>query len=136
MEYLVDTSVFARLTKPAVAASFAPRAAAGQVKLCAPVAFELGYAARSHGDFVALTDRLAAFAWVPVTDADLRRSLEVQAALVAIGQHRAVSLVDALVGAVAEARGLTILHYDSDFERIAEITGRAHEWIVERGSAD
>jgi predicted nucleic acid-binding protein len=136
LQYLVDTSVFARLSKPAVAASFAPRAAEGRVGLCAPVAFELGYSARSHDDYTALTDRLSAFASVPVTDADHRRSLEVQSALAAAGQHRALSLVDALVAAVAEARGLTILHYDSDFELVAGITGQEHEWIVERGGAD
>ncbi len=136
LHYLADTSVFARLSKPAVVAAFAPQAAEGRVGLCAPVAFELGYSARSHEDYVAIADRLAAFPTLPVTDADHRRSLEVQAALAAVGRHRALSLVDALVAAVAEARGLTILHYDSDFELVAEITGQAHEWIVERGTAD
>jgi predicted nucleic acid-binding protein len=40
--YLADTSVFARLTKPTVAAAFSPLAAEGLVGLSAPVAFELG----------------------------------------------------------------------------------------------
>jgi hypothetical protein len=39
--FLADTSVFARLAKPTVAAAFAALAAQGQVALCAPVAFEL-----------------------------------------------------------------------------------------------
>ncbi len=104
--------------------------------MCAPVAFELGYSARTRDDFVALTDRLLAFTSVPVTDADHRRTLEVQAALSNKGQHRAVSLVHALVAAIAEARGLTILHYDADFALVATITGQRHEWIVEPGLAD
>lgn len=122
--------------KPAVAAAFAPHAAGGRIALCSPVAFELGYSARNHADYLALSDGLLAFAAVPVTDADHQRSREVQAELSAKGQHRAVSLVDALVAAVAEARGLTILHYDADFELVAEITGQPQEWIVERGTAD
>ena len=73
---------------------------------------------------------------VPVTEADHERTREVQAELSARGQHRAVSLVDALVAAVAEARGLTILHYDADFELLADITGQAHEWVVTPGTAD
>ena len=73
---------------------------------------------------------------MPVTDADHRRALEVQAALSARGQHRALSLVDGLVAAAAEARGLTVLHYDADFELVGAITGQATEWIVERGTAD
>lgn len=134
--YLADTSVFARLSKPAVAAAFAPRAAEGRVVLCSPVAFELGYSARSHADLMALSERLGAYPSVPVTDGDHRRSLEVQAMLAAEGRRRAVSLVDALVAAIAETRGLTILHYDSDFELVAGMTGQDHEWIVERGLAD
>lgn len=136
MRYLADTSVYARLTKPPVSAAFALLAAEGRVALCAPVAFELGYSARSHDDYLTLADRLLAFPSVPATDADHRRALEVQALLSARGQHRALSLVDALVAAIAEARGLTILHYDSDFELVAEVTGQEDEWIVERGTAD
>jgi predicted nucleic acid-binding protein len=64
------------------------------------------------------------------------RYLEVQQDLVADNRHRAVSLVDALVAAVAEARELTVLHYDSDFEAVSALTGQAHEWIVSRGTAD
>jgi predicted nucleic acid-binding protein len=134
--YLADTSVFARLTKPAVAATFSPLVAERQVALCAPIAFELGYSARSARDHRELTARLDAFPTVPTTDADHQQALDLQAALVARGQHRAVSLVDALVAAVAEARGLTVLHYDADFELIADVTGQAHAWIVERGRAD
>jgi predicted nucleic acid-binding protein len=134
--YLVDTSVFTRLTKPAVAAAFAPLAVERQVALCSAVAFELGYSARNHDDYVALSDRLLAYPHVPTTAGDHQRSLELQAALAARGQHRALSLVDALVAAVAEARGLTVLHYDADFELVAHITGQPHAWIVEPGTAD
>ena len=136
LEYVADTSVFAWLSKPSVAAAFAPMVAEGRVGLCSPVVFELGFSARNHEEYVALTDRLRAFPAVPVTDADHRRALEVQEALSARGQLRALSLVDSLLAAVAEARQLTIVHYDADFERVAGVTGQPHEWIVERGSVD
>jgi len=134
--YLADTSVFGRLSKPSVAAAFAPLAAAGLVGLCAPVAFELGYSARSPDDYEALADRMASFPAVPTTEADHRRALDVQAALATRSQHRALSLVDGLVAAAAEARDLIVLHYDADFELVADVTGQAHEWIVPRGTAD
>ncbi len=134
--YLADTSVFSRLAQPSVAAVFAPLAAGGLVGLCAPVSFELGYTARSPDDYRALADRLSSFPAVPTTDADHRRALDLQAALAAKSQHRALSLVDSLVAATAEARDLVVLHYDADFELVAEITGQAHEWIVPRGTAD
>lgn len=136
LRYVVDTSVFARLSKPSVTAAFTPLVAEGRVGLCAPVAFELGFSARNHNDYVALVERFAAFPPVPVTDADHRRCLEVQESLSARGQHRALSLVDALVAAAAEARDLTILHYDADFELVSQITGQHQEWVVARGTAD
>jgi predicted nucleic acid-binding protein len=134
--YLADTSVFARLTKAPVVAQFAPLAAEGQVGVCAPVAFEVCYSARNPADYLALSDRLTSFPTIAITNADHQRALEVQAALAERGQHRSLSLVDALVAASAEARDLSILHYDADFELIAGITGQAHEWIVPRGSAE
>jgi len=39
------------------------------------------------------------------------------------------------VAATAESAGLTVLHYDADFERIAEVTGQPTEWVVPRGTA-
>jgi len=127
LQYLTDTSVFARLSKPAVAAAFAPLAAQARAGVCAPVAFELGFSARNHRAYLALSAGLFAFPTVPVTDADHRRSLEIQEALSARSRHRALSLVDALVAATAEHRELTILHYEADFELVAEITGQRQE---------
>lgn len=134
--FLADTSVFARLSKPAVAAAVAPRIAAGHVAVCAPVAFELGFIARNAVEHEALLSGLDAFESVPVTDGDHHRAIHVQGLLAERGAHRAVSLVDALVAAVAESRDLTVLHYDADFEAIAGVTGQAHRWVVERGTAD
>lgn len=57
-----------------------------------------------------------------------------QAMLAERAQHRAVPLPDLLVAACAERAGLAVLHYDGDFERIAELTGQATQWIVPRGS--
>jgi predicted nucleic acid-binding protein len=104
--------------------------------MCPPVAFELGYSARTPADYRELADRLTSFPPVPVTDADHRRAIEVQRALASRGQHRAISLVDGLVAAIAEARDLIVLHYDSDFELVADITGQGQHWIVQRGTAD
>jgi predicted nucleic acid-binding protein len=134
--YLADTSAFARLQKPSVADALAPLVATGKVAVCAPVCFELGYTARTSADYRLLADRLAAFPSVPVGEGDHRRALDVQAALCEQGGHRALSLVDALVAAAAEARDLVVLHYDADFERVAGITGQPHEWVVPRGTAD
>ena len=87
-----------------MAATFAPLVAGRLVAVSAPVIFELGFSARSPGDYREVMDGLAAFPTVPTGDADHRRALEVQSRLASRSRHRALSLVDALVAAVAEAR--------------------------------
>ena len=134
--YLVDTSAFARLGKPHVAAAVAPLIAEGKIALCAPVVFELGFSARSASDHDAVMSRIDAFESVPTIEGDHRRALELQRLLAVRGRHRALSLVDGLVAAIAESRGLTVLHYDADFDAVSEVTGQPTEWVVERGSAD
>lgn len=62
------------------------------------------------------------------------RAREIQAELVARGQHRAVALPDLLVASVADVEGLTVLHYDGDFDLIAAITGQPTEWVVGKGT--
>jgi predicted nucleic acid-binding protein len=59
-----------------------------------------------------------------------------QRLLVDRGQYRSLSLVDALVAAVAETRKLSVLHYDADFELVANVTGQPHQWVVAPGTAD
>lgn len=48
--------------------------------------------------------------------------------------HRRVKRADLLISAAAESAGLPVLHYDADFEVIAEITGQPTRWIAPRGS--
>lgn len=62
------------------------------------------------------------------------RAAEVQGLPAAKGQHRRTSVADLLIAATAERHGVTVLHYDADYDGIAEITGQPAEWVVERGS--
>jgi predicted nucleic acid-binding protein len=39
-----------------------------------------------------------------------------------------------LIAAAAETAGLTVLHYDEDYDRIAAITGPDVRWLAPRGS--
>jgi predicted nucleic acid-binding protein len=43
---------------------------------------------------------------------------------------------DLLIAAAAESRGLAVLHYDADFDRIAAVTGQSCEWVVPVGSVE
>lgn len=133
--YLADTSALARLHHPVVAAVLAPLMEAGVVATCGVIEFELGWATRSSAELDELrADRAAGYEWLPTRDEDWRRALEVQAALWRGGRMRAVGLPDLLVAAVAERERVTVLHYDGDYEFIAQITGQPVQWIVPRGA--
>jgi predicted nucleic acid-binding protein len=68
-----------------------------------------------------------------IDDGVLDRAFEVQGLLADRGQHR-LPIPDLVIAAAAESAGLTVLHYDTDFERIADITGQAQDWVVGRGT--
>lgn len=75
------------------------------------------------------------FELVETTSDHLRRARQVQR-LLAAKHQRGRKIPDLLIAAAAEARNLTVLHYDADFDRIAALTGQASEWVVPAGSAD
>ena len=118
--YLVDTSAFARLGKPHVAAAVAPLIAEGKIALCAPVVFELGFSARSASDHDAVMSRIDAFESVPTIEGDHRRALELQRLLAVRGRHRALSLVDGLVAAIAESQAALRVEMHEGFAEAAK----------------
>jgi predicted nucleic acid-binding protein len=48
--------------------------------------------------------------------------------------HRSVKIADLIIAAAAEAADATVLHYDADYDRIAEVTDQAVQWIAPQGS--
>lgn len=133
--YLADTSALARLRHHPVAAVLGPLIETGLVATCGVVEFELGWAARSGKELDDLrADRDLGYEWLPTHDEDWRRALDVQAALWRRGQARAVGLPDLLIAAVAERERVTVLHYDGDYDLIAEFTSQKVQWVVPRGT--
>jgi predicted nucleic acid-binding protein len=133
--FLADKSALTRReTRPEVREALEPLLLAGEVATCGIVDLELLYSATSPATYVALAEALRGMPRVAVNDSAVERALEVQAKLAQRSQHRGVPLPDLLVAACAENAGLTVLHYDADYERIAELTGQAVRWVVSRGS--
>ncbi len=133
--FLADKSALTRRdTRPEVREVLEPLLVAGEIATCGIVDLELLYCARDRATYRALTEALRGMPRVAVDDAAVRRALAVQAMLAERSQHRAVPLPDLLVAACAEQAGLTVLHYDADFDRIAQLTKQATQWVVPRGS--
>lgn len=133
--FLADKSALTRRdTRPEVRDALEPLLLAGEIATCGIVDLELLFSATSRATYRALSEALRGMPRVPIEDAVVKRALEVQAMLAERSQHRAASLPDLLIAACAELAGLAVLHYDTDFERIAKLTGQPTRWIVPRGS--
>lgn len=133
--WLVDTSALARLSTPEVGESLRPRIAAGRVAVTSVTWLEIGFTARSRAEHervqMAVLERLQLVYGSPRSE---RRAIEVQRELMDAGHHRGVKLPDLLIASVAEVEGLSVLHYDGDFDRIADVTAQPTEWVVPAGS--
>jgi len=133
---LADTSVWARKSHPAVSAWFLGALETGEIAGCDMVALELLHSARDPAEFELIEDGLLGLPWVTSEAADWQRAREIYRA---VGHRprqaqRRVKHPDLLIAAAAERAGLTLVHYDADYELIAEITGQAVRWVAPRGS--
>ena len=135
LTHLADTSVLKRLAHPGVRAVVEPLTQAGLVARPAICDLEVGYSARNAEEWDRLIAALGAFDLVATTEQHVARSLQTQRLLAARSQ-RGRKIPDLLVAAAAEALNLAVLHYDSDFDLISEVTGQRCQWVVPQGSID
>ena len=133
--YLADKSAFARMeTSPAVGAVLDPLLIEGEIATCGMSDLEILYSARNPEAHASVATYLRALPRVQITESIVDRALEVQAVLAQRSQHHGIRFPDLLIAACAESAELTVLHYDADYERIAEVTGQPVQWVVPRGS--
>lgn len=132
--YLVDKSALARMPLKPVKERLGPIIEAGEAATCAIIDLEVLYSARNHQEHRRIRDRRKlAYHYVPLTETVFRRAIEIQSELSRKSQHR-IPIPDLIIAAAAESAGLTVLHYDADYDRIAEVTHQPVEWVVSRGT--
>ena len=135
LTHLIDTSVVSRLASPTVRAVVDPLAESGRLGRAGITDLEVGYGSRNAREWDQDIADLAVFDLVETTADHLRRARQVQRLLAARSQ-RGRKIPDLLIAAAAEQDGLTLLHYDSDFDLIAKVTGQMCTWVVPAGSVD
>ena len=139
MTELADTSAWVWSRRPGdreLRHAFDVALVDGEIATCDMVRLELLYSARNTSEFGELRDELAALPDCPVGKEQWARALWVYEQLAAQGgaHQRSVKHADLLIAAAAEAAGLTVLHYDEGYDRIAEITGQPTRWLADRGA--
>jgi len=134
-QHLADTSAWSKARNDtALAAQFDDAARRGLIASCDLVAIELLRSARNQDRFRQQSAMLGALRGCPIGEAEVRRAREVQAMLAEAGHHRGVKPPDLLIAAAAEAAELPVLHYDHDYDLIADVTGQPAVWVAARGS--
>lgn len=133
--HLVDKSALARAHHPEARAALQPLAAQMALATCSIVDLELLYSARNPAEYRKIHQfRQTNYRLLPITQAICDRAVEVQAALAKKSQHRGASIPDLVIAACAEQHNAVLMHYDSDFDLIASVTGQPTKWLLPRGS--
>lgn len=133
--YLADTTVFVlRGRHDEVKQRFDNLLIEGRLAFCQMVLLECLNNAPDPKTYERLWATLHGQRWVDVTAEVMDRALDVHRMLAKKSQHRGFKLPDLIIAATAELAGLTVLHYDEDYDRIAKLTGQSMEWVVPKGS--
>lgn len=134
-EYLADKSALARLHLPPVRDVLVPLMERGLISICGVTELELLFSARNIQERSRMKQQLdASLKLAHEPDHLWLTASEIQEALTEKGQHRAASIPDLIIAATARATGLTVLHYDNDFDTIAAFTEQPTQWVVPAGT--
>jgi predicted nucleic acid-binding protein len=136
---LADTSAWVwsrRRGYPELRHEFDTALVEGELATCDMVRLELLYSARDRLEFAEIREELAALPDCPIGKDEWNRALWVYEHLSGRGgaHQRSVKHPDLLIAVAAEAAAVTLLHYDEDYDRIAEITGQPTRWLAPAGS--
>jgi predicted nucleic acid-binding protein len=136
---LADTSAWIwsrRRAYPQLRHAFDTALVDGELATCDMVRLELLHSARNADEFAEIREELAALPDCPIGKDQWNRALYVYEELSGHGgaHQRSVKHPDLLIAAAAEVAAVPLLHYDEDYDRIAEITGQPMRWLAPMGS--
>lgn len=138
--YLVDNSVLQRLPRSPEIRAALSEILDDEHELCSCAATldEFAYSARSATEHAEAVRRLrSSFLYLPMAPAIDQLIIDVRAALFAARKGRAAGVIDVQIAATAVHHDATVLHYDSDYDHIAEAyPDLSARWIVPRGPID
>jgi len=133
--HLAETSILTRYWRPEVARALEPFIQQAALARCTLSDLEIGFTASNATEWDVRQSPLSALQPIDVTPRLINRAKIVQRGLADRGL-KGRKVPDLIIAAAAELEGLTLLHYDYDFELIASVTGQPHAWIVPRGTLD
>ena len=132
---VIDTSGWARAHHPAVRDHWIEALIADRVRLSPAVKLEILLTARDGEGFDDLLDELSALRTAPLSAPVLRAATAAMRALAhgSSGTHR-IPIVDYLVAAAAQEINAAVLHYDADYDVLAQVMSFESAWLAPAGS--
>jgi predicted nucleic acid-binding protein len=132
---VVDTSAWSRPHRPEVRDAWVEALLGDRMRLSPAVRLEILLSARDGEGFDATQSGLDAVRIAPLNPSVLRTAEAAMRALAHrfAGTHR-IPIVDYLVAAAAQEINATVLHYDADYELLAEVMDFESAWLGPRGS--
>lgn len=132
---VVDTSAFARAHHPEVRAAWQQALLADRLRLSPATRLEILFSARDGDSFDALAQQLSALRPAPLTSAVVRAAESAMRELAhrSAGAQR-IPIVDYLIAAAAQEAGASVIHYDRDYDTLAEVMEFGSIWLAPAGT--
>jgi predicted nucleic acid-binding protein len=136
---LLDNSAWARLLQGIVpkdrARMIGDWMAQREVAVCLPLVLETGYSAQSAARYRSLMDRFDELPRIEIDRKVERMALRAQRELAEVGHHR-LAPMDVMIAACAHSAEAGVLHYDGDYDILAERTSLTFEsvWLAPPGT--
>ena len=106
-----------------------------QVAVCLPFLLEAGYSAQSAARYRSMMARFDRLPRIAIDGEVERMALRAQRELAEIGHHR-LAPMDVMIAACAHRAEAGVLHYDGDYDILAEHTGLRFDsvWLAPPGT--
>ena len=106
-----------------------------EIAVCLPFLLEAGYSAQSAAMYRSMMAKFGKPPRIAIDNEVERMALQAQRELAEIGHHR-LAPMDVVIAACAHRAEAGVLHYDSDYDILAEHTSLAFEseWLAPSGS--
>lgn len=132
---VLDTSAFARSNHPSVQEAWELALSDDRLRISPVARLEILHTARGGAEFDALAAELAALRSAPLSGSVLRAADRAMGRLAhrSSGAQR-IPIADYLIAAAAQEIAAAVLHYDRDYDTLAEVMEFDSVWLAPAGT--
>jgi hypothetical protein len=132
---VVDNSAWSRAARPQIREDWKQALRADRLRVSPIARLEMLFGARSGEAFDDLSNELSVVRPAPLTATIARAAEDAMHTLAhrSAGAHR-IPIADYLLAAAAQELGAAVVHYDSDYDTLAEVMAFESVWLAPRGS--